>query len=226
MLASSKSTGALLANERWRWARVAAAEQARETWRDRARMAAMFIRPGDVVCDLGAGAQPLRAFLPGGVGYLPVDCVDTRPGTYIADFDEPNFTLPEAPFNVLTALGVINWLQDSERFLDRLVQLADGKYFIFTYDLWDGKAKSGVTRAHPEFKTLESCTAVFSKYVRELRPTLAHRRRVFFTGVLGYGPSEALSEAPVTKTFLKYLRPQEYLLLKLTNIKVMPRWMA
>ena len=97
------------------WRSIASGD-AKESWRDRAQLAAAFLRPGDVVCDLGAGPQPLRIFLPEGSKYIPVDCVDTLPGTHLADFDAPDFTLPAQNFNVLTALGVLNWLKDEEAF--------------------------------------------------------------------------------------------------------------
>ena len=76
-----------------RWRRVVS-EEAKEGWHDRARLAAAFLRPGDIVCDLGAGSQPLKNYLPEGIKYIPVDCVDTLPGTHLADFNSPEFTLP------------------------------------------------------------------------------------------------------------------------------------
>jgi len=199
-----------------RWRRIASAD-VKEAWRDRAELAAMFVRQGDVVCDLGAGAQPLKSFLPHGTKYIPVDCVDTLPGTHLADFNSPDFTLPAEDFNVLTALGVLNWLDNTEQFLDRLIRLAVGKFFIFTYDLWGEKG---------EFASLEECMAVFCQYVQNLRPAIGLRRRVFFTGTLGPGETASVSEAPATNIYLKYLRPQEYLALKLLRLKMMPRWLA
>ena len=198
------------------WRRVASADT-KEAWRDRARLAAMFVRQGDVVCDLGAGAQPLKSFLPHGTKYIPVDCVDTLPGTHLADFNSPDFTLPEEDFNVLTALGVLNWLDNAERFLDRLICLAGGKFIIFTYDLWGEKG---------EFTSLEECMAVFCQYVQNLKPAIVLRRRVFFTGTLGPGQTSYMLNIPATNTYLKYLRPQEYLVLKLLRLKMMPRWIA
>jgi len=177
----------------------------------------MFVRQGDVVCDLGAGAQPLKSFLPDGTKYIPVDCVDTLPGTHLADFNSPDFTLPVEDFNVLTALGVLNWLDNAEQFLDRLTRLAGGKLIIFTYDLWGEKG---------EFASLEECMAVFRQRVQNLRPAIVMRRRVFFTGTLGPGETSSISEAPTTNIYLKHLRPQEYLVLKLLRLKMMPRWLA
>ena len=198
------------------WRQVAL-QEAKEGWRDRAQLAAAFLRPGDIVCDLGAGAQPLRGFLPEGAQYLPVDCVDTLPGTHLADFNLPDFTLPSQDFNVITALGVVNWLKDEEQFLDRLSELAEGKFCIFTYDLW---------AAQRELGSLEGCMAVFSRYVRNLAPAIVLRRRVFFTGTLGRGETNGAFRTPATNIYLKYLRPQEYLVLKLLKLKMMPRWLA
>ena len=198
------------------WKKVAS-KDAKEAWRDRAELAAAFLRPGDIVCDLGAGAHPLRSFLPEGSKYIPVDCVDTLPGTHVADFNAPDFTLPSQDFNVLTALGVVNWLKDEEAFLDRLSQLAEGKFFIFTYDLWGAQRELG---------SLDGCMAVFSRYIRNLAPAIVIRRRVFFTGTLGRGETNGAFRAPATNIYLKYLRPQEYLVLKLLKLKMMPRWLA
>ncbi len=197
--------------------RDVASKDAKDAWQDRAQLAAAFLRPGDIVCDLGAGSQPLRSFLPEGSSYIAVDCVDTLPGTHLADFNAPDFTLPAQDFNVLTALGVVNWLKDEEQFLDRLAHLAEGKFFIFTYDLWG---------AQGELSSLDGCMAVFSRYVRNLTPAIVFRRRVFFTGTLGRGETNGAFRTPTTNIYLKYLRPQEYLVLKLLKLKMMPRWLA
>ena len=198
------------------WRHVASTE-AKECWRDRAQLAAAFLRSGDTVCDLGAGAQPLRRFIPEGSKYIPVDCVDTLPGTHLADFDAPDFTLPAQDFNVLTALGVLNWLKDEEAFLARLSALAEGKFFIFTYDLW---------AAQRELGSFDGCMTVFSRYIRNLTPAIVVRRRVLFTGTFGRGETNGAFRAPATNIYLKYLRPQEYLVLKLLKLKMMPRWLA
>ncbi len=197
--------------------RTVAATEAKQVWRDRAQLAAAFLRRGDAICDLGTGSQPLKNFLPEDAKYIAVDCVDTIPGTHVADFNTPDFTLPAQDFNVLTALGVLNWLKDEESFLERLSRLAEGKFIIFTYDLWGpGRERS----------TLEGCMASFSRYVRDLSPAIVLRRRVFFTGTLGRGDANGAMRTPATNIYLKYLAPQEYFVLKLLKLKMMPRWLA
>jgi hypothetical protein len=197
----------------------------RESWHDRATLAARLLRTGDVVCDLGAGSQSFKQVLPAGVGYIPVDCYDAIPGTYVADFNQPAFTLPDAPFNVLTALGVINWLDDPEAFLQHLCELADGKFFIFTYDLWPNKNN---TRgfAHPGMETMEGAVRVFSPFIQNLTPVIVYRRRVLFSGTLGTGQTANEVKPSATKIYLKYLRPQEFILMKLFRLDMMPSWLA
>ena len=117
-------------NQVERWKKNSKSEP-RISWLDRSELIAQLIRPTDVVCDLGAGAQTLRRFLPASVGYIPVDCVDEQPGTWLADFNG-EFTLPNRPFNVITCIGVVSHLNDEEAFFKRLVMLSAGTFFIFT----------------------------------------------------------------------------------------------
>ncbi|MBT3070667.1 class I SAM-dependent methyltransferase [Rhodomicrobium sp. Az07] len=197
----------------------------RQSWHDRSIFAARLLRAGDVVCDLGAGSQSFKQVLPAGVGYVPVDCVDAIPGTYVADFNQSAFALPDAPYNVLTALGLINWLDDPQRFLSRLCKLADGKFFIFTYDLWPSK-KNTPGLSHPEIGTLESAVYLFSPYIRNLTPIIVYRRRVLFSGTLGLGEACHSVLPSTTKIYLRYLRPQEYILMKFFGLDMMPRRLA
>lgn len=199
--------------------------QPRSSWHDRGLLAAQLLRRGDVVCDLGAGSQSYKTAFPAGVEYLPVDYFDAIPGTHLADFNDPAFTLPEAPYNVVTALGVINWLDDPKVFFSRLCELAEGKFFIFTYDLWPPK-KTKRRTAHSGMDTMEGAVQAFSPYVQNLRAVFVYRRRVMFSGSLGRGEPSTLSGTPATKIYLKYLRPQEYFIMKLFKLDVMPSWLA
>ena len=117
-------------NQVERWKKNAKSEP-RISWLDRSELIAHLIRPTDFVCDLGAGAQTLKRFLPASVGYIPVDCVDEQPGTWLADLNG-EFTLPNQPFNVITCIGVVGHLTNEEAFFKRLVLLSAGTFFIFT----------------------------------------------------------------------------------------------
>ncbi len=203
-----------------------AASPKKRSFSDRAELASLFIRPGDVVCDLGAGAQTLKAALPAGATYVPVDCVATLPGTHVADFNKPDFTLPGQPFNVIVGLGLLNYIVDLEGFFARLATECEGKFFIFTYDFWkldERYKKHGVANGIPE---LEEGVALFSKYVRGLTAVAVTRRRVMFTGALGRSEPAPLSRRSATEILLKYLRPAEYLFIKGLGRKMAPRWAA
>lgn len=75
-----------------------------DDWLLRSELASYFIRPNDIVCDLGAGAQAIRSLLPSTTRYIPVDCVQEHEGTFFADFNQ-DFSLPEEPFSVILCSG-------------------------------------------------------------------------------------------------------------------------
>jgi hypothetical protein len=192
----------------------------------RAELASLFIRPGDTVCDLGAGAQPLKAFLPDHATYIPVDCVDNIPGTHLADFNRPDFTLPAAPFNVIAALGLFAYIVDLEGFLARLADECEGKFIIFSYDFWkmnDRYLKHGV---HNGIEELDDGVAIFSKYMRGLTAVAIVRRRVLFTGVLGRSTPAPLRRRSASEIILTYLRPADYVFVKALRRRIAPRWLA
>jgi hypothetical protein len=193
----------------------------------RAELASLFIRPGDVVCDLGAGAQPLKSFLPRNTGYIPVDCVGTIPGTHIADFNCPDFTLPAAPFNVIAALGLFAYIADLEGFMTRLAIECEGKFIIFSYDFWKmTKRYRSKDQVHNAIEELEGGVAFFSKYVQELTTAAIMRRRVLFTGVLGQCTAQTLRRRSASEIILKHMRPAEYFFVKGLGRSIAPRWAA
>jgi hypothetical protein len=161
--------------EHWR---QTARSAPRITWLDRSELVAHFIRPGDIVCDLGAGAQTLRRFLPASVEYIPVDCVDEYPGTWIADFNG-EFTLPDRPFNVITCIGLLAHLADPGAFLERLAMMQTGKFIIFTTSRRD---------AVPSY----------SRFISDLSTAAVVRRRGVYTGILGAPGSIDRSRRPIS----------------------------
>jgi hypothetical protein len=147
--------------EHWR---RSAQSQPRITWLDRSEIASRFIRPGDVVLDLGAGAQTLRRFLPPSVGYVPVDCVDAYPDTWVADFNG-EYELPNEEFNVITCIGLFSHLTDPEALLDRLARNYPGKFIIYTTNV----------RERP---------IPFERYISDISQVTILRKQPMFTGVL------------------------------------------
>jgi hypothetical protein len=193
----------------------------KKSWLDRSELASLFIRDGDTVCDLGCGKQGLKKFLPDNTHYIPVDLRPAAPGTILIDLNDDNFELPEAEFNVITALGLLNWLDDPAKFFDRLVEICPGRLIIFTYDFW--KRRDDTSCSFSEFK---DGSLFFSRYVRNLTAAAVFRRRVMFTGNLGSGDPSLPARASATRLACRYIRPQEYLAIKLLDLEILPRWLA
>ena len=193
----------------------------KKSWLDRSELASLFIRGGDTVCDLGAGAQGLKRFLPENTGYVPVDRCYGAPGTVLVDLNEEGFTLPEMDFNVITALGLLNWLDNLDNSMCRLAEICPGKFIIFTYDFW--KRSKGVHNTFPEF---QDGALFFSKYVRNLSVAAVFRRRVMFTGNLGSGTPGLPKRASATRLLCRNIQPQEYVAMKFLDLEIVPRWLA
>ncbi len=208
-----------------RWGKLASAPMT-TSFASRAELASLFIRPGDRVCDLGAGAQPLKAFLPQNTSYVAVDCVEVIPGTHVTDFNKPDFTLPAADFNVLVALGLFSYIVDLEGFLARLAQECEGKFIVFSYDFWKLNKRYLKHGVHNGIDNLDEGVELFSKYVRDLTAVAVIRRRVLFTGVLGKSAPSPLRRNSATELSLKYIKPIEYVLVKAFGFKIAPRWIA
>jgi hypothetical protein len=208
-----------------KWAAVAT-NRPKTSWRERAELAAVFIRPGERVCDLGAGARPLKDCLPSETVYFAVDCIDELPGTHLADFNQSNFTLPPGPIDVITALGVLNYIEDLDAFFSRLTKLAPGAFIIFTYDFWPLTKRFRAMGNLSGIGEMNEGIALFSRHVRDLVPVTVTRRRAMFTGVLGPNSEPALVKLSATKLICRRLRPLEYIALKFFGVHMMPKWLA
>jgi hypothetical protein len=193
----------------------------KQSWQDRAELASLFVRAGDAVCDLGSGSQVLRRFLPPNSGYIPVDRDLSVPGTFPCDFNDANFTLPATQFNVIAALGLLDWLDDLERFMSRLVELCPGRFIIFTYDFW--KSRENAASALAE---LEDGVSFFSMHVRNLTAVAVFRRRVMFTGTIGSNAGGLPVRTSATRLTCRQIRPQDYIAMRLFGIDIIPRWLA
>jgi len=101
-----------------RWSNPASLEPA---WDRRAAFAAQFIPDGARVLDLGCGRMALRQLLPNNCFYRPCDLVARDPSTIVCDFNKGQF--PEAAAaeaDVITMLGVLEYIVDVDGFLTRL----------------------------------------------------------------------------------------------------------
>ena len=77
---------------------------------ERAALAAPFLRPGDAVLDLGAGTMRLRALLPEGARYRPVDMIPFSPDTLCLDLNQGQF--PDETADVVVALELLEYMHD------------------------------------------------------------------------------------------------------------------
>jgi hypothetical protein len=159
------------------------------TWLDRSEIAAHFIRPTDRVCDLGAGAQTLRRFLPDTVAYYPVDRRGHHEDTWVTDFNG-DFSLPDVAFDVLVCMGVLTHLSDPERFLRRLSEMHPGVFMVFSDD---------VRVSPPDLYGL----------VRNLAVAARMRQHRIVTGTLGAGDASRTLR-PLHQISLAYVSPTGY----------------
>lgn len=103
--------------ERWRDSRNLA-----PVWGVRSMRASRFIAPKARVLDLGAGAQTLKHLLPDGCHYTPSDVVARTADTAVADLNCREF--PPGYYDVVTALGVLEYVHDLSWLFERIRQAA------------------------------------------------------------------------------------------------------
>ncbi|MGF1610223.1 MAG: FkbM family methyltransferase [Kiloniellales bacterium] len=89
---------------------------------ERAALAAPFLRPGEAVLDLGAGAMRLRALLPESASYLPVDLIPFSPDTLCVDLNQGQ--LPGETADVVVALELLEYMHDVPALLARMREAA------------------------------------------------------------------------------------------------------
>ena len=88
-------------------------------WPARAKQAALLLESlqlpqGSTLLDLGCGNQTVRAMLPPGIEYRPFDRIQRTPDTTVVDLA---VDLPNATGDVVTILGVLEYLPDPRRIL-------------------------------------------------------------------------------------------------------------
>jgi hypothetical protein len=81
------------------------------------------------VLDVGAGAMALERFLKPGCTYQPADLVERRPGCIVVDLNRGEF--PDGAYDVVTMLGVLEYVHDVDAALARA--LAAAPRLVVTY---------------------------------------------------------------------------------------------
>jgi hypothetical protein len=110
------------------------------SWIARARLAAQYIPDYSKVLDLGCGAMYLRGFLPPHAVYVGSDLIDRDGATIVCDYNCGEFPPPEDRYDVITLLGVLEYIEDPKRFLRSLRRY--GAHVLLTYTLADGMTVS------------------------------------------------------------------------------------
>ena len=108
-------------------------------WDARAAMAAEWIAAGSHVLDVGAGAMALGNLLAAGCTYQPADVVERRPGCFVIDLNRDQF--PPGTYDVVTFLGVLEYVHDIDRALRRAREAAPK--LIVTYCTFTGGDVTG-----------------------------------------------------------------------------------
>lgn len=170
------------------WDDTAVTEQPK--WENRARIIAHFIRPTDVVLDLGAGDRKLKKYLPRSAGYIPLDCTAALPGTFVVDFNT-EFRLPEQKFDVVVAAGFFEYVDELDGFMRKLAAACDGLQLYFTYSYDKGKPQKNAYRKLNGFRTPEEAFAFFAPYTTDLREVLRLANQSLFSARLSTKPEPA-----------------------------------
>jgi len=109
------------------------------SWIARAKLAAQYIPDYSKVLDLGCGAMYLKNFLPPHAVYVGSDLVDRDGTTIVCDYNRGELPSPSVRYDLVTLLGVLEYIADPNHFLRSLWRYdAD---LLFTYTLADGMSQ-------------------------------------------------------------------------------------
>jgi hypothetical protein len=116
-----KQTQDLISAKQSDYVRWTDAANFKSVWSARARLVAALICPGEHVLDLGCGMMELERHLPTGCIYLPADLVRRDARTVIVDLNAG--CVPDLQADVVTMLGVLEYVHDPVALLARLARL-------------------------------------------------------------------------------------------------------
>lgn len=101
-------------------------------WDMRAARAAALIPAGARVLDLGAGRQVLRDLLATGCRYVPADLMARTPDVIVVDVNRGEF--PPGRYDVVTALGLFEYVHDISDLLVKMRQAATAALVSYSID--------------------------------------------------------------------------------------------
>lgn len=104
-------------SDRDRWAH---SQNLKANWSSRAEVVAGLIDPGLRVLDIGCGAMDLERALPDRCQYIPADIVTRDDRTIIVDLNTER--LPDVQADVVTLLGVLEYIHEPEALLRALAE--------------------------------------------------------------------------------------------------------
>ena len=110
--------------ERWR-----ETDNLDPSWERRAQVVARLIPPASRVLDLGAGLEALARHLPPDCTYTPADLIPRSPRTVVVDLNAGEF--PEGRFDVVAAVGVLEYIHDVRGLLWRI--RSDTSMLVMSY---------------------------------------------------------------------------------------------
>lgn len=163
------------------WRDVAVGSQ--PLWEGRAQIIAKLIRSTDTVLDIGAGDQKLKRFIPPSCTYIPVDCVDSLPGTFLVDFNK-EFRLPDTPFTLVVCAGSLEYINDLAAFFRAFAECAPDRQMIFTYLLNPAKLTRQTMKVHNQFTDIDELLAHVGFAFSDIEVFAYRRRTVYFRGTL------------------------------------------
>jgi hypothetical protein len=106
------------------------------SWIARAKLVAHYIPDYSKVLDLGCGAMYLKKFLPPHVVYVGSDLTDRDGTTIVCDYNCGELPSPTVRYDVITLLGLLEYIKDPKSFLQSL-RCYDAD-LLFTYSIADG----------------------------------------------------------------------------------------
>ncbi|MCV3209931.1 class I SAM-dependent methyltransferase [Mesorhizobium sp. YC-39] len=178
------------------WRSVAVGTQ--PNWEFRAGIIAKLIRATDTVLDIGAGDQKLKKFISPACTYIPVDCVDDLPGTFVVDFNK-EFRLPNVPFNVVVCAGSLEYINDLAGFFRALAAHAPDRQVIFTYFLNPAKWRRAGMKIHNNFATGDALLSHINFALSHVDIVAARGDTIFVSATLSAGGGvQWINDRPIT----------------------------